>query len=87
MARIQTYSEKITSDWELDIEYYYHPAEKATHDYPGYGAHIEIERILLWHKDWKNMDNEEDMYDFIAALAPEWLKEIEEKIVDTHAGS
>lgn len=84
MTKLHTWSEKITDEWELDIEYIYIPEVPATYDDPGYGAHIEIERILMWHKDWKTIENDTDMYDFFDAISPEWLREIEKKIAEHH---
>jgi hypothetical protein len=80
----QTYSKKI-NEWDLDIEYNYVPAEPSTYDYPGYGAHVEIEAIYLWNDEINvSTDEQVDMSEFFYELCPDTMKEIEEEIVEQH---
>ena len=80
----QTYSKKI-NEWDLDIEYNYVPAEPSTYDYPGYGAHVEIEAIYLWNDEINvSTDEQVDMSEFFYELCPDTIKEIEEEIIEQH---
>jgi hypothetical protein len=81
---LKNYTKKI-NDWDLDIEYQYIPAEPATHDYPGYGAHIEIEAIYLWNDKYNaSTDEQIDMSGFFYELCPDAIREIEDEIIDDH---
>ena len=81
---LKTYTKKI-NEWDLDIEYQYIEAEEATHDYPGYGSHVEIVAIYLWN-DEINMSTDEqvDMSDFFYELCPDVIYEIEREITEDH---
>ena len=83
----KTYSKKI-NEWELDIEYQYIPAEEATHDYPGYGSHIEIQAIYLWNEKYNTSTDEQvDMSEFFYELCPDVIKEIEDEITEDYEDS
>ena len=80
----RTYSKKI-NEWDLDIEYQYIPAEEATHDYPGYGSHVEIVAIYLWNDEVNTSTDEPvDMSDFFYELCPEVMNELEKEITEDH---
>jgi len=79
-----TYTKKI-NEWDLDIEYNYVPAEPSTHDYPGYGSHVEIEAIYLWNDNINiSTDEQVDMSEFFYELCPETMREIEDEITEEH---
>ena len=79
-----TYTKKI-NDWDLDIEYIYIEAEPATHDYPGYGSHIEIQTIHLWNKEYNiSTDEQVDMSEFFYELCPDTIKQLEDEIIEYH---
>ena len=81
------YTKKI-NDWDLNIEYTYIPAEPATHDYPGYGSHIEIEGIYLWNENINvSTDEQVDMSGFFYELCPDSIREIEDEIIEDHENS
>ena len=83
----KTYSKKI-NEWELDIEYQYIPAEEATHDYPGYGSHIEIQAIYLWNEKYNTSTDEQvDMSEFFYELCPDVIREIEDEITEDYEDS
>jgi hypothetical protein len=83
----KTYSKKI-SEWDLDIEYNYIPAEPATHDYPGYGSHIEVTAIYLWNENINvSTDEQVDMSDFFYELCPETMRDIEDEITEDYENS
>ena len=82
-----TYTKKI-NDWDLDIEYQYISAEPATHDYPGYGSHIEIQTICLWNEKYNTSTDEQvDMSEFFYELCPDIIKELEDEITEDHEDS
>ena len=75
------YTKKI-NDWDLDIEYNYIPAEDPTNDYPGYGSHIEIKAIYLWHGEIDTIDEHTNIVEFLFEFCPNVMKELETEIVD-----
>ena len=80
----KTYSKQINV-WDLDIEYQYIPAEEATHDYPGYGSHVEIVAIYLWNDEVNTSTDEQvDMSGFFYELCPEVMNELEKEITENH---
>jgi hypothetical protein len=81
---LKTYTKKI-NEWDLDIEYQYIPAEKATYDYPGTGSTVEVIAVYLWNDEINaSTDEQIDMSGFFYELCPEIMYEIEKEITEYH---
>jgi len=84
---LKSYTKKI-NEWELDIEYQYIPAEEATHDYPGTGSTVEVEKVYLWNDNINvSTDEQVDMSDLFYELCPDVMYEIEKEITEHHENS